>query len=209
MLFIDPLSKGWLESCKCSSVVECHLASSGQVPDIARMDCDEGAGPAIWHTQPAMCTCSAESPVGSAGDGKSCAKHSGPPTAWICARFGTHFMLHLGWANCQNLLPRSSSAHMQVESMCLHQWLSCADFKQSSFSSKYMWSGELAFVCASKAILPFRSLMPCCYWFGERVEETVLSLLYQEQGWWSSMDKDFSVHLQCGSGWTYSCTRNS
>lgn len=65
---------------QCSGVVECHLASSGGVPDLARMDCDEGAVPAIWHRHPAMCTCSAESPVGRAGDGKSCSKHSGLPT---------------------------------------------------------------------------------------------------------------------------------
>lgn len=34
------------------------------------------------------------------------------------------------------------------------------------------------FVCASKAILAFRSLLSCCYWFGENVEETVLSLFF-------------------------------
>lgn len=60
--------------------------------------------------------------------------------------------------------------------MCLHQWLSCPDFTQSLFSSKDLWSGESTFVCVSKAILTFRSLLSWCYWFGERVEETLLSL---------------------------------
>lgn len=34
------------------------------------------------------------------------------------------------------------------------------------------------FLCASKAILVFRFLLSCCYWFGKRVEETVLSLFF-------------------------------
>lgn len=62
--------------------------------------------------------------------------------------------------------------------MCLHQWLSCPDFRQSLFSSKDLWSGDHIFVCTSKAILASKSLLSCCYWFGERVEETVLSLFF-------------------------------
>lgn len=77
MIFIVPLPKSWLDSCKYSDAVEHHLGTSGKVPSITRMGFDEGAAHAIWPTHQAMCTSSAENPVGSAGDGKSCAKYSG------------------------------------------------------------------------------------------------------------------------------------
>lgn len=75
--------------------------------------------------------------------------------------------------------------------MCLHQRLSCPDFRQRLFSSKYLWSGERMFVCAPKAILAFRSLLSCCYWFGERVEGTVLSLFFKSRGGEAVWIKDF------------------
>lgn len=47
------------------------------------------------------------------------------------------------------------------------------------------------FVCAPKAILAFRSLLSCCYWFGERVEGTVLSLFFKSRGGEAVWIKDF------------------
>lgn len=47
------------------------------------------------------------------------------------------------------------------------------------------------FVCAPKAILAFRSLLSCCYWFGEGVEETVLSLFLKSRGGEAVWIKDF------------------
>lgn len=66
-----------IEPCKCFSAVEHHPTSLSNVSDITKLDFDEGAAHAIWHIHQAMCTCSAENPVGSAEGAKSCAKYSG------------------------------------------------------------------------------------------------------------------------------------